>query len=86
MIGGDRTIGRTRWRWMGVKLSARNVLDGTVSEIEDGAVNAVVKVDIGGGRVISSVITLDALRDMGLKVGDKVSAIIKSSNEILGKD
>jgi molybdopterin-binding protein len=67
-----------------MKLSARNMLKGTVKEIETGAVNCVVKVDIGGGQLISSMITLDACNDMGLKVGSEVYAIIKSSNVILG--
>jgi len=42
-----------------------------------------VKVDIGG-QVISSMITMDACKDMDLKVGSEVYAIIKSSNVILG--
>jgi molybdopterin-binding protein len=67
-----------------MKLSARNMLKGTVTEVEVGAVNAVVKLDIGGGQLISSVITLDALTDMDLKAGDEAFAIIKSSNVILG--
>lgn len=67
-----------------MKLSARNVLKGTVSEIEMGSVNAVVKVDLGGGQMLSSMITMDACKDMDLKVGDEVHAIIKSSNIILG--
>jgi molybdopterin-binding protein len=67
-----------------MKLSARNMLKGVVTEIESGAVNCVVKVDVGGGQVISSMITMDACRDMDLKVGMEVFAIIKSSNVILG--
>lgn len=67
-----------------MKLSARNVLSGKVSEIERGSVNAVVKVDIGGGRIISSMITLDALNDLGVSEGSDVFAIIKSSNVIIG--
>jgi molybdopterin-binding protein len=67
-----------------MKLSARNMLKGTVTEVESGAVNCVVKVDIGGGKVISSMITKDACDDMGIKVGSEVYAIIKSSNVILG--
>lgn len=67
-----------------MKLSARNMLKGTVSEIETGVVNCVVKVDLGGGKMISSMITMDACKDMDLKVGDEVWAIIKSSNVILG--
>ena len=67
-----------------MKLSARNMLKGTVTEIEMGSVNVVVKVDLGGGQMLSSMITMDAAKDMGLKVGDEVYAIIKASNVILG--
>ena len=67
-----------------MKLSARNMLKGTVAEIESGAVNCVVKVDLGGSQMISSMITMDAVKDMDLKVGSEVYAIIKSSNVILG--
>lgn len=68
-----------------MKLSARNMLKGTVAEIETGAVNVVAKVDLGGGQVISSMITMDAAKDMDLKVGDEVFAIVKSSSVMLGK-
>jgi molybdopterin-binding protein len=67
-----------------VKLSARNMLKGTITEIEMGSVNVVVKLDLGSGQMLSSMITMDACKDMGLKVGDEVYAIIKSSNVILG--
>jgi molybdopterin-binding protein len=67
-----------------MKLSARNMLKGTVAEVESGVVSCVVKVDLGGGQMISSSITMDACKDMDLKVGDEVWAIIKSSNVILG--
>jgi molybdopterin-binding protein len=69
-----------------MKLSARNVLKGTIIEVESGAVNCVVKVDIGGGKVISSMITMDACKDMGLAVGSDVYAVIKSSNVIIATD
>lgn len=67
-----------------MKLSARNMLKGTVAEIEMGSVNVVVKVDLGGSQMMSSMITMDACKDLDLKVGDEVYAIIKSSNVILG--
>ena len=41
-----------------MKLSARNMLKGKVVEVESGAVNCVVKVDIGAGQIVSSMITL----------------------------
>ncbi len=68
-----------------MKLSARNILKGRVVEIERGAVSAVVKLDIGG-NIISSTITLDALNDMGLTVGSDAMAIIKASSVILGTE
>lgn len=67
-----------------MKLSARNILNGTVKDIKKGAVAAQVKIDIGGGNVITSTVTVDAVEDLGLKVGSKVSAVIKASEVILG--
>jgi len=67
-----------------VKLSARNVIKGTVTEVETGSVNCVVKIDIGGGQMLSSMITKDACDEMGVNVGSEVFAIIKASNVILG--
>ncbi len=67
-----------------MKLSARNILKGTVKDIKKGAVAAQVKIDIGGGNVITSTVTVDAVEDLGLKVGGKVSVVIKASEVILG--
>ncbi|MBP3210618.1 MAG: TOBE domain-containing protein [Oscillospiraceae bacterium] len=69
-----------------MRLSARNQLKGKVVDIQDGAVNAVVKIDIGGGNVISSVITMASVRELGLKVGDTAYAVIKASNVMVGVD
>ncbi len=69
-----------------MKLSARNILKGTVKDIKKGAVAAQVKIDIGGGNVITSTVTVDAVEDLGLAVGTKVSAVIKASEVILGVD
>lgn len=69
-----------------MKLSARNVLKGKVAEIQEGQVTAVVRVDIGGGNAITSSITMAALKDLGLKKGSQVVAIVKASEVILGVD
>jgi molybdopterin-binding protein len=69
-----------------MKISARNVIKGKVTAIKRGAVAASVKVDIGGGNVITSSITMAALKDLGLKKGAKVHAIIKASEVLLGVD
>jgi molybdopterin-binding protein len=69
-----------------MKFSARNVIKGTVAEIELGSVNAVVKIDIGGGNVITSVVTMDALNELALAVGSPVHAVIKSSSVMIAVD
>ena len=68
-----------------MKLSTRNQLAGTVREVVQDQVIAKVKVDIGGGNVISSTITVDAVNDLQLKVGDKVTVLIKASSVMIGK-
>ena len=67
-----------------MRLSARNQLAGTIVAIKEGAVEAQVKIDIGG-QFVTSVITMDAVADLGLVVGDKVTAIIKADAVMLGK-
>ena len=67
-----------------MKLSARNVLKGRVVSIDKGKVTAIVRVDIGGGNVVTSSITMAALEDLKLKKGSDVQAIIKASEVLLG--
>lgn len=67
-----------------MKLSARNILKGKVTKVKKGAVAAQISVDIGGGNVITSTITVDAADDLGLAEGKDVSVIIKASEVILG--
>jgi molybdopterin-binding protein len=68
-----------------MKISARNQLSGTVTTVTPGAVNGQIKVDIGGGNVITSSITEEAIADLGLAVGDKVKVLIKASDVLIAK-
>jgi molybdopterin-binding protein len=68
-----------------MKISARNQLSGTVTAITPGAVNGQIKVDIRGGNVITSSITEEAIGELDLKVGDKVTVLIKASDVLIGK-
>lgn len=65
-------------------LSARNHLEGEVVEIEFGGVMAHVVITVGK-NLIESVITKRSAEEMKLKVGDKVSAVIKSTEVMLEK-
>ena len=67
-----------------MKLSARNILPGTVREITRGAVNAHVRIDVGGSIVTAS-ITNEAVDDLALKVGDTAMAVIKATDVMIGK-
>jgi molybdopterin-binding protein len=67
-----------------MKLSARNQLAGKVVEVVKGQTTAHIRVDIGG-KIITSSITNEAVDDLGLQAGDDVTAIIKSSDVIIGK-
>jgi molybdopterin-binding protein len=68
-----------------MKISARNQLKGIVVGITPGAVNGQVKVDVGGGNVITSSITEEAIADLALAVGDGVTVFIKASDVLIGK-
>ena len=67
-----------------MKTSARNQIQGKVVAVKTGDVNAQVKVDIGGGNVITSVITIDSVDELGIKEGAEVVVIIKASSVMLG--
>ena len=69
-----------------MKLSARNQLKGTIIGIEEGAVNGIVKIDIGGGNVISSTISMSAIRELSLEVGKTAYAVIKATSVLVGVD
>jgi molybdopterin-binding protein len=68
-----------------VKLSARNQLRGTVSEIRRGEAIANVVLDVAGQRLVAS-ITVEAVEDLGLAEGTAVTAIIKASDVIIATD
>lgn len=67
-----------------MKLSARNALKGKVVDIAKGQIVAKVKVDVGG-QFVTSLVSVEAIDDLGLQVGDDVSAIIKSTEVMLAK-
>ena len=67
-----------------MQLSARNSLKGTITSIHQGRVTTTVKIAIGE-NILTSSITNDAAEALTLAVGDRVTAIIKSSDVVIGK-
>lgn len=65
------------------KISARNILAGTVKRIEKGAVNDVVTMELAGGNTLTSVITSNSVQRLGLAEGMRIVAVIKASDVML---
>ena len=68
------------------KVSARNLLCGTVSRIVHGPVNAEVTVDLPGGSVVTAIVTEESANRLLLANGDHICALVKASSVILGID
>ena len=68
-----------------MKISARNQMAGTISEIRKGATTSHVIIDVNGAKVFASV-TNEAVDDLGLAVGKKAVAIIKASDVMVAVD
>jgi molybdopterin-binding protein len=69
-----------------MKLSARNVLKGTVKKVTLGAVNAEVVIELPGGVQVVSIITNESAKSLGLEVGKPAYAVIKASNVMVATD
>jgi molybdopterin-binding protein len=65
-------------------LSARNHLKGQITEVILGTVTALITVKVGD-NIVESVITKRSAEEMGLKKGDKVTAVIKATEVMIQK-
>jgi len=68
-----------------MKISARNVLKGTILDVQKGATTAHVKIDVGG-KVVTSAITNEAVDELGLAKGQVAYAVIKASDVMIAVD
>ena len=70
-----------------MRLSTRNQLSGTITEVTLGAVMATVKVRLDGGdQVVTASITKDAAEDLGLEIGKPATVLVKSTEVMIGVD
>ncbi len=79
--GTLKTIGK-----LAMQISARNQIQGIVEHVDKGGVNSLVYVKLKSGYTLISVITNSAVESLGLKIGDEVSAIFKSSSVLITTD
>ena len=68
-----------------MKVGARNLIIGKVTEIKKGSIMCQVKLEIPASSM-SSVMTIDSLEEMGLKKGDSVQVVVKGVNVLLIKE
>ena len=68
-----------------MKISARNQLKGKVVEVVKGQTTAHIRIDLGGGIIVTSSITNEAVEELGLAVGDDATAVIKASDVMVAK-
>jgi molybdopterin-binding protein len=69
-----------------MRLSARNVLEGTITKLTTGSVNTEVTIVLPGGTEVVSMITKASAESLGLAVGKKAYAVIKASNVMIAVD
>jgi molybdopterin-binding protein len=69
-----------------MKISARNILKGQIVEVTKGATTSHVRIDIGGGAVVTASITNEAVVDLGLAKGREAYAVVKASDVMVAVD
>jgi molybdopterin-binding protein len=69
-----------------LKISARNTLKGKIVEIVKGATTSHVRIEIGGGTVVTASITNEAVAELKLEAGKQAYAVIKASDVMVGID
>lgn len=68
-----------------MRLSARNQIPGRITSIDFDGLMAEVNVDIGAGQTLTSVITRRSADTMGLRAGDEVTVVVKSTEVMIAK-
>ena len=66
-----------------IRASARNRMPGTIVALDDGAVNSEVALELADGKTLTATITRGSVENLGLKVGNRATALIKASHVIL---
>ena len=77
-------VDETSWENIGFKLSARNKLPGKVLEVEKDGLVSKVKIEIEPS-IITSVVTEEAVKNLDIKPGDRIYAVIKSTEVMVAK-
>jgi molybdate transport system regulatory protein len=67
----------------GYRISARNQLQGKVTQVKPGAINSEVDVELNGGETVVATVTNESVEALGLREGQPVTAVFKAGSVIL---
>ena len=81
----DALEDRELWDHISYKLSARNRIKGRVVEVQGGTITSEIKIRTLPPSTITSIISNEAVQELGLKVGDEVEAVVKATDVIVAK-
>ncbi|MEJ2242775.1 MAG: TOBE domain-containing protein [Candidatus Bathyarchaeota archaeon] len=83
---GELMGSETQWENIGMKISARNKLKGTVQQVDKGIITAKVKIKIETPAVITAIISKEAVEELDVKTGDIIEAVIKATEVMVAKE
>ena len=69
-----------------MRLSARNQIKGKILEVTKGQTTSHVRIEVGGGTVVTASITNEAVDELGLTVGQEAYAVVKASDVMVAVD
>ena len=81
-VMGDETC----WEDIGLRISARNKLKGTVQQVDKGIITAKVKIKIEAPAVITAILSKEAVEELDIKTGDTIEAVIKATEVMVAKE
>ena len=83
---GELMGSETQWENIGMKISARNKLKGTVQQVDKGIITAKVKIKIETPAIITAIISKEAVEELDVKTGDNIEAVIKATEVMVAKE
>ncbi|UCD97228.1 MAG: TOBE domain-containing protein [Candidatus Bathyarchaeota archaeon] len=74
------------WEAVGLKISARNRLGGTVQKVDKGTITAKIRLKIDRPVTVTAIISKEAVEELDIKPGDRVEAVIKATEVMIAKE
>ncbi|MDG7023628.1 MAG: TOBE domain-containing protein [Nitrososphaerota archaeon] len=81
----DALEDREFWEHISYELSARNRFKAKILEVQKGTVTSQVRMRTLSANTITSIISNQAVEELGMKVGDEVEAVVKATDVIIAK-